>query len=72
MKYRLVLIPAFEVSREEIVFNYETAEQMTVSRDSIATLLLYLQDDIGVMEDYSNAFSCEQLNHGEWTDFIEF
>lgn len=72
MKYRLVIIPALEVSREELIFNYETAEQMMVATNSMGTLLLYLQDDIGVMEDYSNAFSCQELEDGEWIDFIGF
>ena len=72
MKYRLRIIPALEVSREELTFNFETAEQMTVARDSIATLLLYLQDDISVMEDCSNAFSCEEFDGTEWIDYIEF
>lgn len=71
MKYRLSIAPALEISGREIVHQYETAEQMVVAKDTAANLLLFIQDQLKAMKDYSNMFVMEELIDGEWEEYEE-
>jgi len=64
--------PAIEVSGKEVVFTYETAEQMIAARDTAADLLLFVQDTMKIMPDYSNIFYLEVKVNGEWEEYEEF
>lgn len=72
MKYRLTIWPALEVVTQEIEFLFETAEQMLASKNTCADLLLFMQDKIKVMPDYSNTFDMEELIDGEWEEYEDF
>ena len=72
MKYRLTVLPALERSSRAIQFKYETAEQMVVAKDTAARILLFIQDDLKVMADYSNTFEMEELIGGLWEEYEEF
>jgi len=72
MKYRLTVLPALERSSRAIAFKYETAEQMLAAKDTAARILLFCQDDLKVMEDYSNIFEVEEFIDGEWQEYEEF
>ena len=72
MKYRLTITPAFEASRKYIELAFETAEQMIVSKDSCAALLLFIQDELGLMKPYSNMMVMEEFIDGEWEEYEEF
>ena len=71
MKYRMTIFPAIEAGDHEVKFGFETAEQMLVSRDIAAGLLLFLQDTAQVMNDYSNVFILEENIDGEWEEYEE-
>lgn len=72
MKYRLTIFPALEMTGRGKSFIYETEEQMVVAKDTAATLLLFIQDDLKAMPDYSNSFEMEELIDGEWQEYEEF
>ena len=72
MKYRLSITPALEISDRKIVHQYETAEQMMVSKDTAANLLLFIQDELKAMKDFSNMFVMEEFIDGEWEEYEEW
>jgi hypothetical protein len=72
MKYRLSITPALEVSKKTIVHRYETAEQMMVSKDIAANLLVFIQDELKVMKDFSNMFVMEEFINGKWEEYEEW
>lgn len=72
MNFKMTVHPAIEAGNPSIRFGFETAEQMVVAKDTAAGLLLFLQDQAQVMEDYSNMFILEEKVDGEWEDYEEF
>jgi len=72
MNYRLAIYPAFDLdmgaSKE---FLFETLPELKAAEESCSLLLIYLHDDIEVMELYSNMFISEQLVDGEWEEIEE-
>lgn len=71
MNYKMTIHPAVEAGSASKVFLFETAEQMVVSKDVAANLLLFIQDIMQVMPDYSNMFIMEQMVDGEWVEYDE-
>ena len=70
MNYRLTIYPALECGNKNMEMLFETAEQMIVARECSANLLLFLQDTICVMPDYSNVFVMEvRDSDGEWIEY---
>lgn len=71
MKYRLTICPALECNnKQHFQMLFETAEQMIVASECAANLLLFLQDKICVMPDYSNTFFMEvRDSDGEWIEY---
>lgn len=68
-KYRLHVCPAFEVDSSKVKeFYFKTKAELIAVKNSLADMLLFLQDDLKVMEDYSNSFDCQKLVDGEWID----
>ena len=72
MKYRMTIFPALEQGNKSVKFGYETAEQMETARDTAAGLILFMQDELQSMPDYSNAFVLEEQVNGEWEEYEEF
>ncbi len=70
--YRLIVYPAMELTNKNKTFLFETAEQMTVSKDTLAHFLLFLQDEAKAMSDYSNCFLMEENIDGEWGEYYEY
>lgn len=68
MNFRLTIIPALERSTRGVKFEFSTKAEMIAASDSCADLLLFLQDKIAVMPDYSNIFTREEKIDGEWLD----
>ena len=66
--FRLTIIPALEVSVEKISFTYSTSADLFKASNDMATLLLFIQDDIHAMPDHSNVFMKEEWINGEWED----
>ena len=72
MKYRLTITPALEVTSRSIQFKYETAEQMVTAKDTASRLLLFVQDNLKLMLDYSNMFEMEEMIDGMFEEYDEF
>jgi len=72
MNYKMTVYPAIEAGNQSIDFAFETAEQMVVAKDTAAGLLLFIQDQAKVMDDYSNMFFLEEQVDGEWIEYEEF
>jgi len=72
MRFRMTVHPALEAGSQYIEFGFETAEQMVVAKDTAADLLLFIQDQMKVMKDYSNVFILEEKIQGVWEECEEF
>lgn len=70
-KYKLTIYPAVEVNLSGIKIDFNTKNEMLAVKSTCADLLLYLQDEIKVMKDYSNLFICEVFEDGEWLEIDE-
>lgn len=68
MNYRLTIFPALEAAQASKEFFFETEEELKAARDTSAVLLLYLQDDLKVMSDFSNVFYGDVLIDGDWEE----
>jgi hypothetical protein len=68
MSYRLTINPAVEVGDNTISFTFSTKQEMESNSNRLADMLLYLQDELQVMHDYSNIFLKEELIDGEWIE----
>ena len=66
MKYRLTILPALEVTTEHKEFYFESRVEVLAAKNTAADLLLYLQDDLDVMPDYSNIVTAGEKIDGEW------
>jgi hypothetical protein len=73
MKYRMTIYPTVEVNNNNysLCYGYNSVAEMVAPRDAGASLLLFLQDEIGVMEDYSNTFLLEKFVGGGWVEYEE-
>mgnify|MGYP003630823976 CR=1 FL=1 len=66
-RYKLTVYPAFELDRSAgKTFGLDTKVEVMAVYNAVADLLLYLQDEITILPDYSNYFTCEQFFEGEW------
>ena len=72
MNYMMTVYPAIEAGNPNIIFMFETAEQMVVAQDTTARLLIFMQDQAKVMDDYSNVFQMEEKIDGEWQEYEFF
>ena len=68
MSYRLTIYPAIEVGAKPFVQEFRTVDEMTAAKDTAANMLLFLQDEVRLMKDYSNVFITEELVDGEWEE----
>lgn len=73
MEFKLTIYPALEGMRiggdvPYETFKFETKRELMAAKYCAADLLLFLQDKIKVMDDYSNIFLCEEFIDGEWEE----
>lgn len=68
--YKVTIIPAIEIDPSAMIsFTYSQREQAIRTRDALADLLLFIQDDLSAMDDFSNSmFIEEQIDGGEWME----
>ena len=72
MKYKLTIVPAWEASQSSIERFYETKDEATSARNAVADTLLFIQNELFVMPDYSNSIFIEQLDSdGDWVEVEE-
>jgi len=79
MKYKMFKLrvcPAIEATTETMYkeFMFPTKDMLVAAKDSMADLLLFMQDEVKCMEDFSNWFVIEVLpNNGDagWEEIEE-
>ena len=69
MNYRLTIYPAMEITNTRLEYHYDTADKMLCAQDIAANLLLFIQDKLGVMDDYTNCFLMEEKVDGDWQEY---
>jgi hypothetical protein len=68
-RYNLTIVPALEESTRHVEFEFESLSEARAARDTTARLLLFLQDGLKVMQDYSNCFVVsKKINDGPWEE----
>ena len=67
--YRLTIMPALEVGGSYKKWTFDTLEEVVAAKNTSAELLLFIQDTMGIMRDYSNIFEVSELVDGEWEDY---
>ena len=71
-QFRILITPAIEVDATECLqLWYGIKEEVLAAVNATSLLLLFLQDDLAVMEDYSNSICAEQCVNGEWLELME-
>ncbi len=69
VRYNLTVTPAIEETTRHINFEFESRSELKAAMNTVADLLLFLQDDLKVMKDYSNCLTTEQkINNGPWEE----
>ena len=71
-QFKLIVNPAMSESDKTIEYEFKTQAELNASRNSLADMLLFLQDEIAIMPDYSNYFIEQRLIDGFWIDVDEF
>lgn len=68
MEYKLTIFPALELGDAWTTFRFETQKELEAASNTAAGLLLFMQDQAKIMDDYSNMFVCEKFVDGEWEE----
>ena len=73
-KFRLIIWPALEHNQNRAdrfykEFEFESSEKMVVAMNTAADLLLFLQTEPELMQDYSNAFAMFEFIGGAWEEY---
>lgn len=72
MKYKATVFPAVEAGNPSIEFKFETLSELESGVNSMADLLIFMQDKAKVMDDFSNFFVREILVDSEWIDMDDY
>ena len=73
-KFRLIIWPALEHNQNRAdrfykEFEFGSSEKMVVAMNTAADLLLFLQTEPELMQDYSNAFAMFEFIDGAWEEY---
>ena len=72
LKYKLTIHPDIGHSINSFdTFKYETKSELTASINTVAQLLLFMQDKLKIMPNSSNMFISEELINGEWEEILD-
>lgn len=72
LPFRLSIIPAVELGvNKSKDFFFKTKEELFAAKNTAACLLLFMQDDLKIMSDYSNMFSTEEYIGDYWEEVEE-
>jgi hypothetical protein len=72
MKYRLTIHPDMDNSIDACdTFKFETKAELTASINTVAQLLIFMQDKLKIMPDSANMFISEKLVDGEWEEILD-
>jgi len=69
-KYRVVFLPAIEVSNESIKLGFDSRYEADQNLNSMAAMLIFMSSN-GMMNDFSNVAWVEQYVDGGWEEVIE-
>ena len=70
MSYRMTIFPAMEKTNKSKEFVFDSVDKMIAGKIVAADLLLFLQDDLKVMKDYTNCFMLEEWHVDEgWVEY---
>tara|TARA_R110000823_G_scaffold102880_2_gene220171 strand:- start:125 stop:361 length:237 start_codon:yes stop_codon:yes gene_type:complete len=70
--YKLIIYPATDVDHAaKMESRFTTRKEMYAAKNTSADLLLFMQDEMTIMQDYSNIFLCEELVNGLWEEVDE-
>ena len=71
MKFRLTIHPIFDTGPEAYTTaRFETKKELVAASYATSSLLLFLQDQLHVMDDESNMFIEEEFVDGEWEEIV--
>lgn len=70
-EFRLDIIPAVGKDFKVKSFVFNSREAMEAAHNVTANLLLYMQDELGVMPPYSNSFTQYEKVDGEWVELYD-
>ena len=68
MNYKLTIFPALEAGQFQSVHLFETLAEMNAAANTTADMLLFLQDQATLMDDYSNMFIKEEKDGLDWVE----
>lgn len=71
-KFKLTIMPALEKGPVGVSFEFDTAAEMIAAKNTCADILLFIQDELKAMRDYSNSFEMEEFIDGEWEEFEDW
>lgn len=70
--YRLTIYPAIDIdTKASMQIEFKTRDEMVAAKETSADLLLFLQDEMTLMKDYSNMFIEEAFIDDEWQELDE-
>lgn len=70
--YKLTIYPAWDADNEGFTEQeFKTLSELLAAKETAANLLLYIQDEMRLMGDYSNMFIKEIFVDGEWEEYDE-
>ena len=70
--YKLIIYPATDIDHDaKMESRFTTRKEMYAAKNTSADLLLFMQDEMTIMQDYSNIFLCEELVNGLWEEVDE-
>lgn len=73
-KFRLIIWPALEHNQNRDdrfykEFEFESSEKMVSARNTVTDLLLFLQTEPELMQDYSNNVAMFEFINGAWEEY---
>ena len=69
-KFKLTVYPDMDHHIDKgMESSYRTAEEMQAAKNAMASLLIFMQNDLEMMLDHSNMFVEEWFIDGEWEEF---
>ena len=70
--YRLTVNPALELGDNTISRTFASLEELQAAEEFMSVMLIFLQDDINAMPDYSNYFLAEGWVDNDWSLIEEY
>ena len=69
LNFSLRITPAIEQGGGYKEFLFDSLKELNAAKDTCADMLLFMQDRLKIMDDYSNSFVSEQrISDSEWVE----